>query len=260
MEDLDSILNSDSSEPVIEAEAPTEQPPETIGQPRDEHGRFASVEPETGVEQAPEPETVPPTAEPQNGLPPAEYAALRDERRKRQEAEQRALYLEQQFQQMQPAQQLPAPVDFWEDPHQYMARQFDEFGQTLLQRFEQRQQQQRVDASEAAARAKYSDYAEKVDAFRLAAAANPALVQQMTAASDPAEFAYSRGKTAIEVERYGSVEDLIAAERAKWEAELKGALTQPSLTAPSTIANERSVSARAGPAWVGPAALDSILR
>jgi hypothetical protein len=255
------ILNGEpEAEPETVAEQVEEQPEaaealETIERPRGPDGKFIPKEP-TGVQEQETPaEPVPPT-EPTDRLPQAEYAALRDERRKRQELEQRLQALETQ--RLHAAQPKAPDVDFWDDPQTFLAKQFDQFSDQMMQRFTAKQQVERLDASEAAARSKYPDYDEKFEAFHQAVQLNPKLAQELARASDPGEFAYSRGKTALEIEKAGSIDALIQSERAKWEAEMR-AVIQPTATLPPTTAGDSSVGARTGPAWAGPKPLGDIL-
>ena len=255
---LDDLLNG--TEPTeapaeVAQEAPAEAaPPETIGQPRDESGRFAPKE--TGVENE---QPVPPTEQP-NQLPPHEYAALKDERRKRQEAEARIAALEMQFQAAQQANRPPEqPVDFWEDPQAVIARQFEQFGQQFREQLKHEQMTERLDASEAAARMQFPDFDEKLGAFQQAAQLNPALAREMAMAPDPAKFAYERGRTALEIQRAGSLDEVLKAERAKWEAEVRAQMPAPP-TLPATTATDGSVGGRSGPAWTGPVPMDQLLR
>src|SRR5574339_195386 len=95
-----------------QTEAP---PPETIGQPRDEHGRFAPKE--TGEEEPPQ--EAPPASEPEPSHIPV--AALRDERAKRQQYEDQLRQANERLQQYdayfaqqngQQPQEEPDPVEF----------------------------------------------------------------------------------------------------------------------------------------------------
>lgn len=245
------------------SEEPTEDKPEE-GQPRGPDGKFASKQ--TGVEEveaekAENPEAEPPSAD---QLPQDVYEPLKAVRNENKELKQQLEAIRQQMerQQQQPPQQAQnnePPPDFWDDPQGFLAKQFDQFGQSMMQRFQQQQQVERIEASEAAAKAKYTDYGDAFKAFQQAAMANPTLVQEMTAAADPAEFAYTKGKSALELERYGSVDELLKAERAKWEAELKAAAPQPKQTFPETTAADGSVGARSGPAWSGPPSMNELL-
>ncbi len=269
METLDDILSGEAA-PVAE---PAPQPevietpalPETIGQARDEHGRFTAKEPTGELQpETPVAEQVPPTEQEPTHVP---FSALRDERRKRQDAEGRIAALEARFASMQtppapqPQQpQTPAPIgDFWEDPNGFLNQRFDQFGDAMLERMEQRQAMQRVESSEAAARAKYTDFDEKIGAFQQAVQVNPALAREMASAPDPAEFAYTHGKNALQVQQYGSLDALLAAERAKWEQEALAAIPAARPTAPMTTAADRSTQQRGGPAFAGPTPLTELL-
>lgn len=259
-EGLDEIL---SDAPAAETPAPEAltPAPEAAGQPRDENGRFAPKE--TGEQPQVETpaEQVPPTPDPTPGPETGQYAALKDERRKRQEAEARIAAMEAQFAQMQsrPQPQPEPPADFFENPDAFLASKLDQFGTQLMQRFQQQQQVDRLNASEAAAKAKYADYDDAFHAFRQAVQSNPALSAQMTASNDPAEFAYRTGKRALDLERVGSFDELIAAERAKWEAEAKAAIPAPAPSFPSTTATDTSVGQRGGPAFAGPTPLGDLI-
>lgn len=260
---LEDILNDKPDTPIVEepaveaTETPAEPEAPADDRPRDENGRFVAKE--TGVEQAEvtteAAKPVPPTE--QTGLPKEEFAALKDERRKRQELEREVVELRQQFTQRQQPQEVPA--DFWDNPEGFMAQRFDQFGEQLLQRFQQQQLTERIDASEAAAAARYADYDDARRAFQQAAMANPSLVKQMTAASDPAEFAYTTGKRAMDLERVGSIEEILKAERAKWEAERMQPPAAPALQFPASTVTDRNVGSRTGPAWNGPTPLGDIL-
>lgn len=257
---LDDLLNgTEPTEAPAEAvqEAPAESPePETIGQPRAENGQFAAKEAKGVETPAPEPDAVVPTAT-EHPLPQAEYKALKEEKRRRQEAEARIAALEAQYTQRQP--QPPEPeTDFWDNPQGAIATQVQRAVLEALQAQKQQQTLERINESEAKAREAHDDYGDAFLAFQQAATANPSLIQQMTAASDPAEFAYKKGKTALELERVGSIDELLKAERVKWEAEARAAMPAPPAL-PSTTASDGSVGGRAGPAWSGPTPLGQML-
>lgn len=272
MEKLDDILNEEPATTEAPAEEPKQEPIATeprieVTQPRirDEHGRFAKQE-ETGVdEQKPAREIIaeqraklevgaPPASD---QLPQAEFAALKDERRKRQEAERRLEAIEAQLQLQKPP--AAPPPSFWDDPDAAMAHMRQEMRTELLQALKQEQQIERMDASENAAKAKYQDYPEAFVAFQQAVQYNPRLAQELATAPDPGEYAYSKGKAALALEQYGSIDDLLAAERQKWEAEVKGAIPTLTPNLPSTTAADGSVGARTGPGWSGPQPLKEII-
>lgn len=256
---IDDILKTDEpTAEVTEQETIVDPPSDKVDPPsqrlRDEHGRF--VKQETGVETpAAEPAAEPaPPAEPVNQLPKEDFAALKDERRKRQELERRLMAMEQQLT-VKPQQ---PPADFWDDPQAFMDSRLNQLGETLLQQWEQRQQVQRLNTSEQAAKANHPDYDEAYEAFAQAVQANPMLAHEMAQALDPGEFAYRKGKTALEIQKVGSVDELRAQIRKEVEAEARAAMPTPQF--PATTAADGSVGGRTGPEWEGPKPLSQLLR
>lgn len=259
---IDELLNDEQTEdlnPKIEPEQEAAPAEESTGPVRDEHGRFAKKE-ETGVAAEPAQETSEAPPAPRQELPQDVYEPLKAIRNENKELkaqlEQMQAFMAQQSQQRQPKEPDP---DFWDDPQAFIQRQFQQFGPQLMSQWQQQQQIQRIDQSEQAFRASHPDFDEKLAAFREATQANPRLAQEMMQAPDPAEFAYSRGKTALELQRYGSVDQLLAAERAKWEQEAKAALNPHAPSLPNSTASDSSVGARTGPAWSGPKPLGELL-
>lgn len=250
---LDDILNEAPAEPVTETPQTEAQPQAEAERPRDEHGRFLPKD--TGEQQeAPQgAEPAEPSATPAPEPATVPRAALEDERRKRQAEASRAQYLEAQLQQFQRQQPAEQPAGFWDDPD----ARLEQFGESLIQRWEQRQIVNKANASEAAAKAKYEDYDEVIQEFHRAAAENPRLAAEMFTAPDPAEYAYRKAKSARDLAEVGSLEELEAKIRAKVEAEIRA--SAPSITAPQTTANQRSVGTRSGPVWTGPKALGELL-
>jgi len=244
----DDTLPMDQSDlvdgPTLQHEL-TEEPKgdldENAGQPRDENGRFASKE--TG-------EVETPAATPaENPIPEDQFKGYLTEKRKRQELESQVAAMHHQLAQFQTQQQAP---EFWENPDAALQQRLDQFGQSLLQQFQQQQQAERVNVSEAAARAKYTDYGDAFQAFQQAVQFNPSLAHQMMMATDPGEFAYRAGKRSLDLEKVGSIDGLIAAERAKWEAEVRAAAPTPQRTFPTSTVIDGSVASRGGPVWSGP--------
>lgn len=255
---IDELLSSDEPEAAPAVEQAAE--PETPEQPRGPDGKFSTKE-ETGVEQVegdePKADPVPPT-EQNEQLPPEVYAPLKAERQKRQELQQQLEAMKQQIARQNQAPPAALP-EFWDNPDAAFDARLEQFGSTLMQKFQHQQVVDRINASEVAAKGKYDDYGESFGAFQQAASANPALIEQMKTATDPAEFAYKTGKRAMDLEKVGSLDELLKAERAKWEADLKAAAPAPQAF-PSTTANDGSVGQRTGPAWAGPAPIDDLLR
>lgn len=263
MENLEEILNSEPAHEVQEQPAePLHEPSGKVDPPsgrlRDEHGRFAK---ETGVEPeaAPaEPAQMEAPPAPASQLPRDVYEPLKAIRDENKELKAQLAAIQQRLEAPQPQPKQP-PVDFWDDPQSFMEKRFSGFGEELLQQFEQRQTARRLDASEQAAKVKYADYSEAFSAFEQAVQLNPRLAQELALAPDPGEFAYARGKTAIEIQKVGSIDELKKQIRAELEAEAR-AVIQPKPTLPSTTAADGSVGGRAGPEWVGPQPLSQIIR
>jgi hypothetical protein len=249
---LDDIL---SSEPTVE----TASEPETIGRPRDEHGRFASQEPGEQEQPAIEPEA------PQDGPPPSDqepahipFAALKDEREKRQRAEaerQQVLERLQQYEAYYQQQNAPASEED-ADPVALIAAQVQ---QMMMPQVQQQILTARVEVAETLARQKWADYDEKVEHFKEAVKANPYLLQELTASPNPAEYAYNAANKMLEAKQYGTA----TPSREQLEAEIRQKIMAeigiPNRQAPTSLANERSIGSRSGPAWSGPTPLSDIL-
>lgn len=251
-ESLDNILNgteADEAPPEAAEEAPATQP-------RDEHGRFAPKGEKTEPEEAP---SAPPAPQSEEAIP---IAALKDERRRRQEAEQRLAELEARLNQA-PPQPMPSVFDSEED-----------FASTLEQRAVQRaietltpqmQQQMRatlIEIKRQNYRDSKPDFAELETELFAEMQSNAALAQQVASAEDPVEFGYRYMKNKKEVARYGSLDlDQIRAKiREELQAEAATSLqSQLPRSAPPTLSGERNVGSRTGPEWSGPASLADIL-
>lgn len=221
-------------------------------QPRDEHGRFASLE--TGVEPEqgqPEPEAVPPTA----GLPQEEYKAIREEREKRKRLEAELEALRQQM-----ASQPPEPPpSIWEDDQGALQHVKQEAVSLAVQ---QATLNAKLDMSEMMVRQQNPDFDEVKAEFLALAEQNPGLVQQALADPHPWDKAYKIAKTHRTMQELGATD--VATLRAKLREEVLAELQQgrspvaPGL--PPTITGERSVASRSGPAWAGPTPLTDLLK
>lgn len=269
---IDDILRSEpTDEPIVEAPST-----EASERPRDPAtGKFVSAsDPGDETREAaltPSTEAAPPAAQQEAEPAHIPVAALKDERQKRQQAEDQLRQYEAYFtslQQPQP-QQPAAPdpnVDFngwlnWRD--QQIAAQIREsiMGE-VTQYGDQFRTTTRAEVSELQARQRHEDYDAVIESsFKEAVAANPFLVSQLAQAQDPAEFAYKSGKQWAASKQFGSDtppsrDEVVAQVRAEIMAEL-GLSSTP--TAPSSLASERSVGSRSGPAWAGPADLRSLL-
>ena len=262
---IDDILNGEAAaEPVIEAEVETPvaeiAEPVADERPRDEHGRFipkGEKQPEEAVEAAPAP-SAPPAPEEASMVP---RNALQDERRKRQELERQLGEMQQRLMQQPPPPPQPVP-DQWEDPEGHTHYLIQQAAVTAREEALAEVRRERVMLSAEAAKQRHPDYIDKVAVFEQLSAQNPALAQTMLQQVDPAEYAYNIAKQHEEFSKYGSLDAMIAAKKAEWEAEalagLKASLS-PAQSAPTSLAAERSVGARSGPAWSGPVSLNELL-
>ncbi|MEO1908790.1 MAG: hypothetical protein ABGX08_17385 [Citromicrobium sp.] len=241
------------AEPQIEAtpEPEAEQPKDD--RPRDENGRFApktGVEPEPEAEQAEEPE-VPPT---KDKLPQEEFAGLKDERRKRQEAEQRLEALEKQLQQLQaPKDPPPPPPSMWEDEEGWQRH-------LQTQIMQQADQLSRINASEMAARSQHEDFQSMFDLFNQLAVENPSIVQQAMADPHPWGKAYSIAKNHARMQELNAVDlgDLEAKLREQIKVEMEAQKpAQPEL--PQSLAGAQSARNTTNQPFTPPS-LDDILR
>lgn len=229
MDELDAFLDQGTTSPEPQPEVTEPPQPETIGQPRDEHGRFAPKE--TGVEpQEPPAEPVPPTGD---KLPPETFKAVKEEREKRQALERELAALKEQF---QATQQPPAaPPSIWEDD------------QAALQHVQQASVSQasfnaRLDMSEMLASQAHDDFDAKKAKFLEMMSVNPALQQQVLASRHPWEEAYKLASNAMRFEEMGATD--VAALEAKIREQIKAemAATQPTPAPvlPTSLADSQS--------------------
>lgn len=238
---LDDILNDTAdNEPVTEEpvnDVPADEP--EAGPVRDEHGRFAPKG-ETGAPPAPVKEE-----------PALDHAAIVAERRRRQEAEQRAAALEEQIKAFQ---NPPAPQpDFWEDAEAALQHNRN-------QAVSEASFNAKLDMSEMLASQAHEDFDEMKAKFVEMMQLNPALQQQALAARHPWEHAYQAAKNAARIEEIGATD--IDTLKAKLREELMQEMQaqQPARPGiPPSLTTERNVGARTGPAWAGPRSLSELL-
>lgn len=236
---------------------------EWIAQGRDpETGQFVKEEvkaeekkPEVKAEEKKEPEK---PKEELTAKEKAAFAAVADERRKRQELERRLAEL-----QPKPSA-AEQPKAFWDDPEGALKRHEAAIAQTALNT--------RLQTAELIARNKYQDFDEKIARFSELVSNTPGLAPQWLNSPDPAEFAYRTAKNHMELQDAGSLEQMRAdiekkvraEERAKVEGEFKAkaeALEKERAALPGSLSDVRGVSSqRAVPVWGGPTPLDEVLR
>jgi hypothetical protein len=246
---LDDLLGGDPvAEPVeetvetVETEQ-AEEVTETDGPVRDERGRFAPK----GVE-----EDAPPASTDQ--LPADEFKGLKDERRKRQEAEQAIAELRAELEALKNPPQPPAPPpDMWEDPQGWQQH----FGGEVVS---QASLNANLNMSEMLARDKFEDFDEVKAEFLALAEKNPTLGQQALADPHPWRKAYQIAKNHRTMSELGAtdVDTLKAKLREEIMAEMAASAVPQ--TVPASISGERNVGSRSGPAWSGPAPLSELLR
>lgn len=226
--DAPTIADVDNAEPAL-------------GSPdRDEHGRFKAKE-------KGEKEEAPPASDPVN----VPVTALQEERRKRQELEQEIAAIKQQFAQAN----AEPPPSLWEDENRWQQNLRSQIMQETVQFTALNA---RLDTSEMLSRqAHANDFEEMKAKFLEMAQQTPQLQQQALSDPHPWEKAYQIAKNARTMEELGanSLEDVIKAERAKWEAELKSVAPK----FPTSTVQDGSVASRGGPVWSGPVSDRDIL-
>lgn len=257
MTGLNEILNG-SPEP-----APSPVPePAREERPREPTGAPLTDFPRRDADPAEEPRepAAPPAAEQEPDHVP--ISALKDERRKRQQAEQelqkRMAAYEAQMQQFQ--QPAPPRPDLFEDP--------DGALEHMQQQFQRQLVRTRLDMSVAMAKTQHTDYADAEAAFVEAVKANPSLYDQMLQDPHPAGFAYRVGKQVEALREIGGdphayrekVRKEIEADlRRQWETDQPAASIPQRSSIPPSLANARDTNGRFRPAWNGPTPLKDIL-
>jgi hypothetical protein len=137
-------------------------------------------------------ETATPADEEKGSVP---YKAYKTEKRKRQELEEE-LAAERAKNVQQQEEDAPDPV---EDPEGYEKH--------LRTKWEREQLTNKITSSRKAALDKHDDYEKMEKTFMYLASMEPALVKQMNAHADPAQFAYDKAK-----EHHGAIRAEILAE------------------------------------------------
>lgn len=259
-----------------EPASPPDPTPETGATPeakpephRAADGKFAPKPKDTGPppEGNADPETVP-------------FAAHKDERAKRQQAEkllaERDAQIADLMRRAAPAAPAQAQVEQPKQPEEFPWDEPLRPVRELRQEFEGQIARQRFQFSEMMARSAYPDFAEAEAAFRQAVDAQAratgvpvqqtALAAGMRASDHPAEYAYRLGKQAMVLAKLGAdPEAHIEAEVERRLAErLAASPSQPSSTQatalPASLAASRSAIAPRAGAWSGPTSLSDILR
>jgi hypothetical protein len=129
-----------------------------------------------------------------------------------------------------------------------MRRQFDEKVSAI-----------RVEALQAAARARHEDYEDKERVFVELAQSNPYLVAQLQQAQDPAEFAYKTAEYHIAMKEAGGSLDALKKRLSEELAQEKQSSFQAKAQAiPKTLAGATGTGRRSAQVFSGPTGLDDI--
>ncbi len=248
MTDIDEIL--EGTQPDVATEPTTEE--KTADQPRDEQGRFTKGEaqedkPVEGAPPAPEDQKDDHKAEQPKLVP---NAALLDERRKRQELERELAEIKKRAVQSDP----PPIPDVLEDQKGYS----DHVTQAAVQ---SAVMVARAEASRSYNRKQHQDFDEVMQAYYELEAQNPAIAHRVIQSEDPFGEAYRVAKDHIRMKDYGSIDEMLAAERKKWEAETLATqkVQTPAPQLPPSLAGVRSTAPRSGPDWSGPTPLSDLI-
>jgi hypothetical protein len=223
-------VKADAGDPPADPTPPADPAP-TADRPRGPDGKFIAK----GDAQPVDPAAAGAPPAPQE--PTLDHAALIGERRRRQDAEERYRVLEERLNKLEtPAQ--PAP-ELWDDPDAYFNHRLTGVMPQLTEQIKAELRADRIRESATEARSKYQDYDQAIDVFHEIAAQNPALYQQMEMARDPAEFAYSKAKSELEIRQHGGLDGLI---EARVKAALEKAQPAPVQTppVPDTLADAQS--------------------
>lgn len=207
----------------------------------------------------------PPADEPEAGHVPV--AALKDERRKRQELEERLKSFEAKLKETEnrSVQQQPMtpPPNLLEDPTGWQQYQMV------------KQQQTALEMSQFMMRTSKPDYQEFEDVFVQEAEQNPVLVQAMQNhplhLGGPAAFAYEQGKRIAQMRKFSEIGDVdayaskkaeeiaaarIADARKEWEAEQAQIMSRRG-SLPRSLVDDRSSAVRNH--YTGPTPLAQVL-
>lgn len=206
-------MDEDEKYPFLDVEAPAEPEVEAPVAETVEQPVAAVPEPEIPVPEA--------TTAPEREQEMVPYAALKAERRKRQEYEAQLQQFQQQFD----------PSVFHQDP-----RAIQEYVDT-------RMAHSRVELSREMAMAQFPDYAELEELFVEEAQKNPALVGEMLQHGSPALYAYNTAK-ALKTVRDAKTGELEKRLRAEIEAKVRAEFKAQPAAVPPDLSNARSAAAQ----------------
>lgn len=239
---MEQDIFSDEEQQIETPAEAVEAAPEPEAPARDEKGRFAPK----GVEESVSPT---PVEEPQ-----FDHAAVIGERKRRQEAEERARALEAQ---LATFQNPPAPPpSIWEDDQGALDHVKNEAVATAVQ---QATYSAKLDMSEMMVRQANPDFEEVKAEFLALAQQNPTLAQQALADPHPWNKAYQIAKNHRAMQELGSVNvaEMEAKLREKIMAEMQA--KPPANPLPNSLADAQSARGGGNPAAFQPYSLQDIL-
>jgi len=239
---MEQDIFSDEEQQIEAPIEAVESAPEPEAPVRDDKGRFAPK----GVEESASPA---PVEEPE-----FDHAAVKGERKRRQEAEERARALEAQ---LQAYQSPPAPPpSIWEDDQGALDHVKNEAISAAVQ---QTNFNAKLDMSEMMVRQANADFEEVKADFLALAAENPTLAQQALTDPHPWNKAYQIAKNHKAMQELGSVnvEDMKAKLREQIMAEMQA--KPPANPLPNSLADAQSARGGGNPAAFQPYSLQDIL-
>lgn len=208
-------MDEDEKYQFLNDEAPSE--PEVEVPQAETVDEAAPEAPPQEVPEQPAPEV---TTTPEREQEMVPYAALKAERRKRQEYEAQLQQFQQQFD----------PSVFYQDPR------------AIQEYVDQRMAHSRVELSREMAMAQFQDYAELEELFVEEAQRNPALVGEMLQHGSPALYAYNTAK-ALKTVREAQTGELEKRLRAEIEAKVRAEIKAQPAAVPPDLSNARSAAA-----------------
>ena len=146
-----------------------------------------------------------------------------------------------------------------EQPQQTFTANPAEYVEEMRRQFDEKVSAIRVEALQAAARARHEDYEDKERVFVELAQSNPYLVAQLQQAQDPAEFAYKTAEYHIAMQEAGGSLDALKKRLSEELAQEKQSSFQAKAQAiPKTLAGATGTGRRSAQVFSGPTGLDDI--
>ncbi len=253
---ISEVLNPAPAQPAASAPAPVESAPAHPSETATTTEHEAAAADGAGDDSTATPAVTPEASKPADDKRQVPIAALKDERRKRQELERKLADLEGQVkaysQTVRPSEPTPRPNPedlFYKDPVGFV---------------NQRVAQERLAISEELVRSQHDDYDDVIQAFVEASRSAPHLVAQMQGNQNPARFAYQAGKAYLQARKCGSIDEMRTKIRAELKAEVLEEVKRESAkhaaeAVQPSLANARGVGTSPKPQWQGPTPMKQLL-